>query len=104
MTEGVKWVVGGILAVLVTASILIRLLPHHPPPSHIELKRRVQSWWVMVTVFSLSHAAFLLSFNNGAGLLLYLVVLTQLNDVAQFISGKAFGNRKIAPKVSPNKT
>ena len=78
--------------------------PASPPPSHIELKRRVQSWWVMVTVFSLSHAAFLLSFNNGAGLLLYLVVLTQLNDVAQFISGKAFGNRKIAPKVSPNKT
>ena len=61
-------------------------------------------WGLMVTVFSLSHAAFLLSLENGAGLLLFLVVVTQCNDVAQFISGKAFGKRKIAPSVSPNKT
>src|SRR5699024_9385028 len=32
------------------------------------------------------------------------VVLTQCNDVAQFIWGKTFGKRKIVPKVSPNKT
>lgn len=208
MTEGVKWVVGGILAILVIASIVIRLLPHKKDSeSYIELKQRVQSWWVMVfifvgalvidrrlsvvvfafisflalkeyvsaiptrrvdrralfwaylsipvqyywagigyygmfiifipvylflliplrlvlagetqgflraagtlhwglmvTVFSLSHGAFLLSLQGGAALLLYLVVLTQCNDVAQFISGKSFGKRKIVPLVSPNKT
>jgi phosphatidate cytidylyltransferase len=208
MTDGLKWVVGGILAILVIASILIRVLPHQAESeSYIELKRRVQSWWVMVfifvgalvidrrlsvvvfafisflalkeyvsaiptrrvdrralfwaylsipvqyywagtgyygmfiifipvylflliplrlvlagetkgflraagtlhwglmvTVFSLSHGAFLLSLEGGAGLLLYLVVLTQSNDVAQFVSGKSFGKRKIVPLVSPNKT
>ncbi|MCB1099752.1 MAG: phosphatidate cytidylyltransferase [Verrucomicrobiales bacterium] len=208
MTDGVKWVVGGILAILVIASITIRLLPHKADSeSYIELKRRVQSWWVMVfifvgalvidrrlsvvvfafisflalkeyvsaiptrrvdrralfwaylsipvqyywagtgyygmfiifipvylflliplrlvlagetkgflraagtlhwglmvTVFSLSHGAFLLSLKDGPALLLYLVVLTQSNDVAQFISGKSFGKRKIVPRVSPNKT
>ena len=61
-------------------------------------------WGLMVTVFSLSHAAYLLALPQGAGLLLFLVVVTQCNDVAQFISGKAFGKRKIAPSVSPNKT
>jgi phosphatidate cytidylyltransferase len=66
------------------------------------------SWGLMITVFSLSHAAMLLSFGDvlgrGAGLLLFLVVLTQLNDVAQFTWGKLFGRHKIIPKVSPKKT
>ena len=68
-------------------------------------------WGLMTTVFSLSHLAYLLVLPggqyhhvNGAGLVLYLVVLTQLNDVAQYIWGKSFGRRKIVPKVSPNKT
>ena len=68
-------------------------------------------WGLMITVFSLSHAAYLLSlpaFDNpqsgSAGLLLFLVILTQFNDVAQYIWGKSFGGRKIVPSVSPGKT
>lgn len=68
-------------------------------------------WGLMTTVFSLSHAAGLLvlpeAVNSPAGapgVLLFLVVLTQLNDVAQFIWGKALGKRKVVPTVSPNKT
>lgn len=68
-------------------------------------------WGLMITVFSLSHIGYLLTLpvqvnpnGGGAGLVLFLVVLTQLNDVAQYIWGKSFGKRKITPKVSPNKT
>jgi phosphatidate cytidylyltransferase len=74
-------------------------------------------WGLMVTVFSLSHAAYTLMLpaapsamgewrdpDTGAALMLYLVVLTQLNDVAQYLWGKLFGRRKIVPAVSPNKT
>lgn len=68
-------------------------------------------WGMMTTVFSLSHVAFLLVLpaqNNpagaGAGLVLYLVFLTQFNDVMQYTWGKLFGRHKIIPKVSPNKT
>ena len=68
-------------------------------------------WGLMITVFALSHAAMLLMVQDdlnpvagGAGLLLYLVILTQANDVAQFIWGKALGKRPIVPSVSPNKT
>lgn len=67
-------------------------------------------WGLMTTVFSLSHAAFLLALPEqispagGAGLLLYLVVLTELNDVAQYLWGKSLGKRKVAPNVSPGKT
>jgi phosphatidate cytidylyltransferase len=35
---------------------------------------------------------------------LLLIVLTEVNDIAQFICGKLFGRRKIVPWVSPNKT
>lgn len=68
-------------------------------------------WAAMTTVFCLSHIAYLLvlpaSVNpaGGAiGLVLYLLFLTQFNDVAQYIWGKTLGKRKIAPLISPNKT
>jgi phosphatidate cytidylyltransferase len=41
---------------------------------------------------------------GGAGLVFFLIFITQLNDVAQYCWGKAFGKTKITPKVSPNKT
>lgn len=68
-------------------------------------------WAVMTTVFAISHVAYLLMLpaeNNpaggGIGLVLYLVFLTQFNDVAQYIWGKSLGRRKIVPGISPNKT
>ena len=68
-------------------------------------------WGLMLTVFSLSHAAYLLSLpqiNNPAsgsvGLLMFLVIITQLNDVAQYIWGRTIGGPKIVPAVSPRKT
>lgn len=68
-------------------------------------------WGLMTTVFSLSHAAFLLVLpeernpaGGGPGLLLFLVVLTQLGDVSQYVWGKSVGRIKVAPKVSPGKT
>lgn len=60
-------------------------------------------WGLMLMVFGISHQAYLLVL-GGAGLVLYLVVLTQLNDVAQYLWGKSFGRHQITPTVSPNKT
>ncbi|HIF9186854.1 TPA: phosphatidate cytidylyltransferase [Photobacterium damselae] len=67
-------------------------------------------WALMLTVFCVSHIAYLLvlpSKNSEAGsmgMLLFLLVFTQFNDVCQYVWGKSFGKRKIVPKVSPNKT
>jgi len=68
-------------------------------------------WILMLTVFGISHMAYLLSLpeiegfaSGGRGLLLFLVFLTEINDVMQFTWGKIFGKHKIIPKVSPNKT
>lgn len=69
------------------------------------------NWGLMTTVFSLSHAAYLFILpgaeapvSAGAGLLLYLVLLTEFNDVFQFLWGRTLGRHKVAPTVSPGKT
>lgn len=40
----------------------------------------------------------------GLKLVAYIIVLTELNDVFQYLMGKFFGKRKIVPHISPNKT
>ncbi|MCB1488511.1 MAG: phosphatidate cytidylyltransferase [Bauldia sp.] len=68
-------------------------------------------WGLFLTVYNLSHVAFLMQLDmaaplpaGGAGQLLFLLVVVQLNDVAQFVWGKLFGRHPIAPHVSPKKT
>src|SRR6478672_234121 len=81
-------------------------------------------WGLMTTVFSISHAAYLLVLSpgansrwpihlpstsdddvaTGAGLLLFLVMFTELNDIFQYLWGKSFGSRRVAPHISPKKT
>lgn len=66
-------------------------------------------WSLMTTVFAFSHVAMLLVLpsenpQTGALLVLFLVGLTEFNDIAQYLWGKSLGHIKIIPKVSPNKT
>jgi phosphatidate cytidylyltransferase len=67
-------------------------------------------WVLMICVFCVSHAPALQMLDipgyegQGAKLLLFLVVVTQISDVLQYTVGKLFGKRKAVPSVSPNKT
>lgn len=68
-------------------------------------------WGLMLTVYTISHLPYLLqlpiSVNpqaGGSGLLVYLVLLTGLNDIAQYCCGKLWGKQKVVPSVSPGKT
>ena len=67
-------------------------------------------WAVMLTVFCLSHVAYLLTLEplnadaGSIGLVLFLLFSTQFNDICQYIWGKMLGRHKIIPRVSPNKT
>ena len=62
-------------------------------------------WILMLSVFGISHLAYLLSLpelpgfsSGGRGLLLFLVFLTEINDIMQFIWGKLLGRHKILPQ------
>ncbi|POT25730.1 phosphatidate cytidylyltransferase [Citrobacter freundii] len=66
-------------------------------------------WSLMTTVFAFSHVAFLLVLpddgqQTGALLVLFLVGLTEFNDIAQYLWGKSIGRIKVMPRISPNKT
>lgn len=67
-------------------------------------------WSAMITIFGISHIAYMMTLPvqntlaGNIGPVLFLLFMTQLNDVAQYVSGKIFGKHKIIPKVSPNKT
>jgi len=67
-------------------------------------------WGTVVCVYNIGYIAYLMLVPDieapagGAGLVFFLIFITQLNDVAQYCWGKALGRRKITPKVSPNKT
>jgi phosphatidate cytidylyltransferase len=67
-------------------------------------------WALMVCVFCVSHVPALLTLTipgfEGQNVLLiaFLVVVVQGSDVAQYVWGKLFGRRRIAPNLSPSKT
>jgi len=71
----------------------------------------VLHWGLMITVFCLGHGAWLFvqptyfaSPGGPAGHVLFLVGLTEFNDIAQFVWGKSLGSTKIIPGISPGKT
>jgi phosphatidate cytidylyltransferase len=66
-------------------------------------------WGLMVCVYCVSYVPALLLLDvdwdqPNALLVFYLVLVVQLSDVLQYIWGKLLGRRRIAPRVSPNKT
>jgi phosphatidate cytidylyltransferase len=67
-------------------------------------------WGLMICVFCVSHVPAFLTLDipdyNGKQLLLiaFLVIVVQGSDVLQYVFGKLFGRRKIAPTLSPSKT
>ena len=75
----------------------------------LERASKVQ-WGLMICVFCVSHVPALLTLDipgyQGRNLLLivFLVLVVQSSDVLQYVWGKLFGKRKIAPLVSPSKT
>jgi phosphatidate cytidylyltransferase len=69
-------------------------------------------WGLMAFVFGLSHMGTLLLFAeplpgegvDGRSLVLFLVFVTEMSDVLQYVWGKLFGRHRILPTISPNKT
>lgn len=71
---------------------------------HFQRAIRTLSLGILLTVFSLSYIARLVTLDNGIGLVVFLLMTTQLNDVSQYAWGKMLGRTPLAPKISPNKT
>jgi len=90
--------------------IPLRLILVGQPKGIIDSMARIQ-WGLMAFVYCLSYLGFIMIMpatattpGGGKALLLYLVFLTEMNDIAQYVFGKLFGRKKIVPTMSPNKT
>jgi phosphatidate cytidylyltransferase len=67
-------------------------------------------WGLMICVFCISHVPALLTLeipgyeDRNLLLIAFLVIVVQSSDVLQYVWGKLFGRRQLAPAVSPSKT
>jgi len=57
-----------------------------------------------ISVYLLSFLTFLINSDNGITKIITYIILVELNDIYQYITGNIFGMHTIAPKISPNKT
>jgi phosphatidate cytidylyltransferase len=111
------WVYFGLLElfiifipVLMFLLLTVRIVLVREPEGFMHMVGVLQ-WGMMMLVFCLSHVAFLLSLSpepnptGGAiGWFLYLVILTEFNDIVQALWGRPFGRHKIIPQISPGKS
>jgi phosphatidate cytidylyltransferase len=54
--------------------------------------------------FAIAHAILLRKLDHGGGIIVDLLVATFVGDTGAYLGGRAFGRRKLAPRISPNKT
>jgi phosphatidate cytidylyltransferase len=67
-------------------------------------------WGLIVCVYCVSHIPALMTLRipgyegRSALLMVFLVMITQVSDIMQYVWGKLFGRHPLFPAVSPNKT
>lgn len=75
----------------------------------LERTAKIQ-WGLLICVFCISHVPALLTLeirdyeDRNLLLIAFLVIVVQSSDVLQYVWGKLFGRRKLAPVISPSKT
>jgi phosphatidate cytidylyltransferase len=58
-------------------------------------------WWVGL---AMAHAVLLRELPHGGGIFIDVLVGTFVGDSGAYLGGRSFGRRKLAPRISPNKT
>jgi phosphatidate cytidylyltransferase len=53
---------------------------------------------------AIAHAVMLRQLPHGGGIIILILVATFVGDTGAYLGGRAFGMRKLAPSISPNKT
>jgi phosphatidate cytidylyltransferase len=74
-------------------------------------RREHVSWAIAVTLLgvvwiglALAHAVLVRNLAHGGGLVLDILIGTFIGDTCAYFGGRAWGRRRIAPNISPNKT
>jgi phosphatidate cytidylyltransferase len=98
-----------LIPVYITIFVAIRTVLAGDTERFLERTATTQ-WGLMICVYFVSYVPALLMLRipgyeqQNAALIFFLVLVVQLSDVLQYVWGKSFGRRRIAPSISPNKT
>lgn len=99
-----------IVPLVIVASLVVPHLISDSPRRYLDHVGHAL-WGAIVLAWGVAHAAWLVARDVPAsdpetriGWFLTLVLLTEANDIAQAIVGRALGRHKILPTVSPHKT
>jgi phosphatidate cytidylyltransferase len=58
-------------------------------------------WWIGL---AMAHAVLLRALPHGGGIFIDVLVGTFVGDTGAYLGGRSFGRRRLAPRISPNKT
>jgi phosphatidate cytidylyltransferase len=94
---------GGPLQVLLVPVLfgLALLAPRRGPATLGMAVTLFSLWWIG---FALAHAVLLRGEPHGGGIIVDVLVGTFLGDTGAYFGGRMYGQRRLAPRLSPNKT
>lgn len=105
-----QWVLALVFLPVVTASILPALLMLSEECEAFASRAGVLGFWVLLSGWALGMIPMLcwipadLGSHGWQGIVLFVVAVTQLNDLFQYVWGKLLGRRRLAYRISPGKT
>jgi phosphatidate cytidylyltransferase len=93
-----------LLALVAFLPVLFALTLASPVRERITLSLAATVLGVFWIGLALAHAVLLRGLDHGGALVFMVLLGTFLGDTGAYLGGRAFGTRRLAPRVSPNKT
>jgi phosphatidate cytidylyltransferase len=93
-----------LLALVAFLPVLFALTLLSPVRERITLSLAATVLGVYWIGLALAHAVLLRGLDHGGALVFMVLLGTFIGDTAAYLGGRAFGTRKLAPRISPNKT
>ena len=95
---------GVLLALVAFLPVLFALTLARPVRERITLSLAATTLGVYWIGLGLAHAVLLRDLDHGGALVFMVLLGTFVGDTAAYLGGRTFGTRRLAPRVSPNKT
>jgi len=93
-----------LLAAVSIVPVLFALTALGPEREHATLAMATTVLGIYWIGFALAHAVLLRELPHGNSIVIDVLVGTFIGDTGAYFGGRMFGRRKLAPRISPNKT
>jgi phosphatidate cytidylyltransferase len=93
-----------LLAMVAFLPVLFALTVISPVRERISLSLAATVFGVYWIGLGLAHAVLLRGLDHGGALVFMVLLGTFIGDTGAYLGGRAFGTRRLAPRISPNKT